>query len=201
MHHHPCLHQLLLHFHPLLLPSGPSERGHTQVNLSTSDGIVYRSGSQVELGAYPRDMLAWITDHGMRLIETLQRGHAHTHSSHGDRGWSCLERPWDELMMPSESCSWRAVAYSDLDCHADTIERDDSTSGIGHHTAGAGDSLTRTGDDITYNRGHCYCITIHGRTHMGPATAGAIQRRLVAVLRLDFVMSSDFCISPTKYTV
>ncbi|GKD08726.1 hypothetical protein Tco_1188411 [Tanacetum coccineum] len=31
-----------------------------------------------------------------------------------------------------------AADYSDLDCYADTIERDDSTSGTGHHTSGAG---------------------------------------------------------------
>ncbi|GKE99332.1 hypothetical protein Tco_0022683, partial [Tanacetum coccineum] len=49
-----------------------------------------------------------------------------------------------------------AAAYSDLDCYADTTERDDSTSRTGHHTARVGDSLTRTGDGIT---GTCYCIT------------------------------------------
>ncbi|GJY73697.1 hypothetical protein Tco_0478128 [Tanacetum coccineum] len=39
--------------------------------------------------------------------------------------------------------------YSDIDYYADTTERDDSTSGTGHHTVGGGDSLTRTGDGIT----------------------------------------------------
>ncbi|GKG55749.1 hypothetical protein Tco_0574643 [Tanacetum coccineum] len=34
--------------------------------------------------------------------------------------------------------------YSDIDCYADTTERDDSTSGTGHHTTGAGYCITRT---------------------------------------------------------
>ncbi|GJS02413.1 hypothetical protein Tco_0318921 [Tanacetum coccineum] len=75
-------------------------------------------------------------------------------------------------------------AYSDLDCYADTTERDDSTSGTGHHTAGAGDSLTRTGDDIT---GAGYCLS---RDPLGVLHSQSCQRRLVAVLRLDFVMAS-----------
>ncbi|GKG28196.1 hypothetical protein Tco_0406523, partial [Tanacetum coccineum] len=49
----------------------------------------------------------------------------------------------------------RRESYSDLDCYADTIERDGSTSGTGHHPAGAGDSLTGTGEDIT---GAGYCL-------------------------------------------
>ncbi|GJY16554.1 hypothetical protein Tco_0386976 [Tanacetum coccineum] len=60
----------------------------------------------------------------------------------------------------------------DLDCYADTTERDDSTSGTGHHTARAGDSLTGTDDDIT---GAGYCITGTAGTRWGSCTAGAAR--------------------------
>ncbi|GKE22550.1 hypothetical protein Tco_1434062, partial [Tanacetum coccineum] len=67
----------------------------------------------------------------------------------------------------------RAISdYSDLDCYADTTERDDSTAGTGHHTAGAGDSLTGIGDDIT---GAGYCITGTAGTRWGSCTAGAAR--------------------------
>ncbi|GKA41528.1 hypothetical protein Tco_0734188, partial [Tanacetum coccineum] len=60
----------------------------------------------------------------------------------------------------------------DIDCYADTIEIDDSTSGIGHHTAGACDGFTGAGDSIT---GAGYCITGTARTHWGSCTARAAR--------------------------
>ncbi|GKA25622.1 hypothetical protein Tco_0711731 [Tanacetum coccineum] len=53
-----------------------------------------------------------------------------------------------------------------------TTERDDSTSGTGHHPAGAGDSLTGTGDDIT---GAGYCLTGTAGTRWGSCTTGAAR--------------------------
>ncbi|GKE71752.1 putative reverse transcriptase domain-containing protein, partial [Tanacetum coccineum] len=49
----------------------------------------------------------------------------------------------------------RQRAISDLletDCGRHTTERNDSTLGTGHHTAGAGDSLTGIGDVVKYNQ-------------------------------------------------
>ncbi|GJV85294.1 hypothetical protein Tco_1525192 [Tanacetum coccineum] len=76
----------------------------------------------------------------------------------------------------------RPADYSDVDCYAYTTERDDSTSGTGHHTTGAGDSLTGTGDDIT---GAGYCITGTAGTHWG-----SIQATLPAI---SFYLTSLPC--------
>ncbi|GJW27871.1 hypothetical protein Tco_0044746 [Tanacetum coccineum] len=53
-----------------------------------------------------------------------------------------------------------------------TLQRDDSTSRTRHHTAGAGDSLTGTGDGITRIS---YCITGTVGTPLGSCTARAAR--------------------------
>ncbi|GJT05013.1 putative reverse transcriptase domain-containing protein [Tanacetum coccineum] len=106
-----------------------------------------------------------------------RRAHAHTrHLMETEARMS--RKHGDETADASDSC--RARLY--------TIERDDSTSGTGHHTAGAGDSLTGTGNGITRAG---YCIT----GTAGNRYSQSCKRRLVAVLRLDFVMASHFVYS------
>ncbi|GJV39471.1 reverse transcriptase domain-containing protein [Tanacetum coccineum] len=76
----------------------------------------------------------------------------------------------------------RTTDYSDIDCYVDTTERDDSTSGTGHHTTGASDSLTRTGDGII---GACYCITGTAGTRWGSCTARAARGGCAALAARD----------------
>ncbi|GJT49879.1 hypothetical protein Tco_0976036 [Tanacetum coccineum] len=73
--------------------------------------------------------------------------------------------------------SQRIVVYGErfsdlLETDQHTTERDDSTSGIGHHTAWAGDSFTRAGDGII---GASYCITGIAGTRWGSCTARAAR--------------------------
>ncbi|GJT54952.1 hypothetical protein Tco_0990006 [Tanacetum coccineum] len=69
----------------------------------------------------------------------------------------------------------RRRAISDLletDRRRHTTERDDSTSGTGHHPAGVGDSFTGIGDDITKAG---YCITGTAGTRWGSCIAIAAR--------------------------
>ncbi|GJY51699.1 uncharacterized mitochondrial protein-like protein, partial [Tanacetum coccineum] len=119
-----------------------------------------------------------ITDSYDEIVETLQGAPVSTDTelgAHVRQFESMVRRDTDEI-------------YTMLDDEQNTIERDDSTSGTGHHTAGAGDSLTGTGNGITRAG---YCIT----GTAGNRYSQSCKRRLVAVLRLDFVMASHFVYS------
>ncbi|GJU53556.1 hypothetical protein Tco_1227270, partial [Tanacetum coccineum] len=154
-------------FPPLSLPSDSHREGRPEVNLPPRmDEIVETlQGAPVstdtELGAYVREFESMVrrdTDEIYTMLDDEQsqrqllagqvnmlfrdkRAHAYTRH--------LMET---EVRMSREAWgrSMDATAdYSDIDCYADTTERDDSTLGTGHHTAGAGDSLTGTGDGIT----------------------------------------------------
>ncbi|GJS36402.1 reverse transcriptase domain-containing protein [Tanacetum coccineum] len=82
-----------------------------------------------------------------------RRAHVHT----------CLLMETEARM--SREAWGKSMDASDLARAEVIIERDDSTSEIGHHTAGAGDSFTGAGDSITRAG---YCIT---GTKMAPKRA------------------------------
>ncbi|GJZ90867.1 hypothetical protein Tco_0662794 [Tanacetum coccineum] len=93
----------------------------------------------------------------IRCLET-RRVHAQTLHFDGDWRLDGLRGIGDDLLIRVNLAPSR--------------ERDDSTSGTGHHTARAGNSFTRIGDGIA---GAGYCITGTAGTRWGSCTARAAR--------------------------
>ncbi|GJV93139.1 hypothetical protein Tco_1540952 [Tanacetum coccineum] len=189
----PLPHQLLLQFATTITPLTVYKReGQTRgqnygfvplwtttgdrryVDIDHGSGWIfrpYRSSSfstDTELGAHMRE-----------LQSRNRRGHTLYTSAHGDEAG--MSRSWTsdgssillmESYFPTTPHAPPPGPKPQQFMHRYTTERDDSTSGTGHHPAGAGDSLTGTGDDIT---GAGYCLTGTAGTRWGSCTVGAAK--------------------------
>ncbi|GJX37318.1 hypothetical protein Tco_0250621 [Tanacetum coccineum] len=116
------------------------------------------------------------------IYTMLDDGRVRARDSSGSSGQYATEERFSDLLegrrksvrrweLRAADCT-RSSRLLGLGCYADTIERDDSTSGTGHHTTGAGDSFAGTGDGIT---GAGCCVTGTAGTRWGSCTARAAR--------------------------